>query len=122
MKAGIMYAYVVTTVSRRYAEEIQTLDYGWGLDEALFQSHPRIFGIPNGLDWDTWNPATDNNLVAQYSAAQALPANVRNRTGLRQEFRLPADPALPVVAIVSRLVAPKGFGLISDRAAEMRAL
>ena len=56
MKAGIMYADVVTTVSRRYAEEIQTLDYGWGLDEVLFQRHPRIFGIPNGLDWDIWNP------------------------------------------------------------------
>ena len=122
MKAGIMYADVVTTVSRRYAEEIQTLDYGWGLDEALFQRHPRIFGIPNGLDWDTWNPATDNNLVVQYSAADALPAKVRNRSELRQEFGLPDDPALPVVGIVSRLVDQKGFDLIAEVAAEMRAL
>jgi starch synthase len=63
MKAGIMYADVVTTVSHRYAEEIQTLDYGWGLDEVLYQRHPRVFGIPNGLDWDAWNPATDGNLA-----------------------------------------------------------
>ena len=122
MKAGIMYADVVTTVSRRYAEEIQTLDYGWGLDEVLFQRHPRLFGIPNGLDWDTWNPATDNNLVAQYSAAEALPAKVRNRTALRQEFRLPDDPDLPVVGIVSRLVDQKGFDLIAEIADELREL
>ncbi|HET7640425.1 MAG TPA: glycogen/starch synthase, partial [Ktedonobacteraceae bacterium] len=122
MKAGIMYADVVTTVSRRYAEEIQTLDYGWGLDEALFQRHPRIFGIPNGLDWDTWNPATDNNLAAQYSAAEALAAKARNRTGLRQEFGLPDDPALPVVGIVSRLVDQKGFDLIAEIASELGKL
>jgi starch synthase len=122
MKAGIMYADVVTTVSRRYAEEIQTLDYGWGLDEVLFQRHPRIFGIPNGLDWDAWNPATDGDLVARYSAAQALPAKARNRMALRQEFGLPDDPNLPVVGIVSRLVDQKGFDLIAEIADELRNL
>ena len=122
MKAGIMYADVVTTVSRRYAEEIQTLHYGWGLDEVLFQRHPRIFGIPNGLDWDTWNPATDNNLAAQYSTKEAVPAKVRNRTALRQEFKLPDDPDLPVVGIVSRLVDQKGFDLIAEIADELREL
>ncbi len=96
MKAGITYADVITTVSRRYAEEIQTLDFGWGLDELLFQRHPRIFGIPNGLDWDAWNPATDSNLLAQYTAAIAPSAKNRNRTALRQEFSLPDDPALPL--------------------------
>jgi starch synthase len=122
MKAGIMYADVITTVSRRYAEEIQTLDYGWGLDEVLFQRHPRIFGIPNGLDWDAWNPATDSYLAAQYSAGDALPAKARNRTALRQEFGLPEDPAMPLVGIVSRLVDQKGFDLIAEIAAELREL
>jgi starch synthase len=122
MKAGIMYADVITTVSRRYTEEIQTLDYGWGLDEVLFQRHPRIFGIPNGLDWDAWNPATDSYLAAQYSAGDALPAKARNRTALRQEFGLPEDPAMPLVGIVSRLVDQKGFDLIAAIAAELREL
>src|SRR5438477_8433732 len=122
MKAGIMYADVVTTVSRRYAEEIQTLDYGWGLDEVLFQRHPRIFGIPNGLDWDAWNPATDSYLAAQYSAADALQPKARNRTVLRQEFGLSDEPALPLVGIVSRLVDQKGFDLIAEIAAELREL
>jgi starch synthase len=122
MKAGIAYADVVTTVSRRYAEEIQTLDYGWGLDEMLFQRHSRIFGIPNGLDWDAWNPATDSDLAVQYTAEEAPAAKARNRTALRGEFGLPDDPELPVVGIVSRLVDQKGFDLIAAIAAELGKL
>lgn len=122
MKAGIMYADVVTTVSQHYAEEIQTLDYGWGLDEVLFQRHPRIFGIPNGLDWDAWNPATDGDLVVRYTEAEAVSAKARNRTALRQEFGLPDDPDLPLVGIVSRLVDQKGFDLLAEIAGELRDL
>ena len=122
MKAGIMYADVVTTVSHRYAEEIQTMDHGWGLDEVLFQRHPRIFGIPNGLDWESWNPATDSDIAVRYTEAQALEAKASNRTVLRQAFGLPDDPALPLVGIVSRLVDQKGFDLIAAIAAELRDL
>ena len=122
MKAGIVYADAITTVSRRYAEEIQTLDYGWGLDEILFQRHSRIFGIPNGLDWDVWNPATDDNLAFPYTVAEAPEAKPRNRTSLRQEFDLPDDPARPLIGIVSRLVDQKGFDLIAELAGELREL
>src|SRR5229473_143877 len=99
MKAVIMYADVVTTVSHRYAEEIQTLDFGWGLDEVLFQRHSRIFGIPNGLDWDVWNPASDSNLTVRYTAAEASEAKATNRTSLRAEFGLPDDPDVPLLGI-----------------------
>jgi len=122
MKAGIMYSDVITTVSHRYAEEIQTLDYGWGLDEVLFQRHPRIFGIPNGLDWDAWNPASDSNLTMCYTAAEASVAKARNRTVLREEFGLPDAPDVPLVGIVSRLVDQKGFDLIAAIADELRGL
>src|SRR5437016_1225313 len=122
MKAGIVYADIITTVSHRYAEEIQTLDYGWGLDEILFQRRPRIFGIPNGLDWDAWNPATDDNLVARYAPTEAIPAKLQNRTALRQEFGLPDDADLPLVGIVSRLVDQKGFDLIAEIASELASL
>ena len=122
MKAGIMYADVITTVSRRYAEEIQTLDYGWGLDEVLFQRHPRLFGIPNGLDWEVWNPATDIALAAKYTPENALKGKARNRAALRKEFDLLDDPDLPVVGIVSRLVDQKGFDLIAEIADELRSL
>lgn len=122
MKAGIMYADVITTVSRRYAEEIQTLDYGWGLDETLYQRHPRIFGIPNGLDWDAWNPATDKELVAPYTTEEAPVAKMRNRSALREEFGLVDEPTVPVIGIVSRLVDQKGFDLIAAIASELRNL
>ena len=122
MKAGIVYADIVTTVSRRYAEEIQTLDYGWGLDEVLFQRHSRIFGIPNGLDWDAWNPANDSTLSAQYTTVNVLEAKGRNRTALRQTFGLPDEPTLPVIGIVSRLVDQKGFDLLAEIATELREL
>jgi starch synthase len=120
MKAGIVYADVVTTVSHRYAEEIQTLDHGWGLDEVLFQRHPRIFGIPNGLDWNAWNPETDSDIAERYTAAQAPTAKAHNRTALRQECGLPDDPELPLMGIVSRLVDQKGLDLIAEIAAELR--
>src|SRR5437764_13993543 len=122
MKVGIMYANFVTTVSHRYAEEIQTLDYGWGLDAGRFQRHRRGCGIANGLDWDAWNPATDENLAVQYTPAEAPSAKARNRTALRQEFGLPDDPDVPVVGIVSRLVDQKGFDLIAEISAELREL
>jgi starch synthase len=119
MKAGIMYADVITTVSHRYAEEIQTLDYGWGLDEVLFQRHTRLFGIPNGLDWESWNPATDSELPVRYTAQEAPSAKVRNRTALRQEFGLPDNPDWPLVGVVSRLVDQKGFDLLASIAQEL---
>ncbi len=122
MKAGIMYSDAITTVSRRYAEEIQTLDYGWGLDEVLFQRHTRISGIPNGLDWNEWNPATDSNLVSQYAHEEATASKELNRMALRQEFGLPDDPEVPLVAIVSRLVDQKGFDLIASIAPQLGKL
>lgn len=122
MKAGIIYADVITTVSHRYAEEIQTPNYGWGLDGVLSQRHERIFGIPNGLDWQEWNPAHDTGLVAQYTAADASEGKQRNRTALRQEFGLSDDAEVPVIGIVSRLVDQKGFDLLAALAQELRQL
>jgi starch synthase len=119
MKAGIMYADAISTVSHRYAEEIQTMDYGWGLDEILFQRHTRLFGIPNGIDWQEWNPATDKSLTAQYTSENAVEAKARNRSALRQEFGLVDDPDVPLIGIVSRLVDQKGFDLLAEIAHEL---
>jgi starch synthase len=113
MKAGINYADVITTVSRRYAEEIQTLDQGWGLDEPLFQRHPRVFGIPNGIDWEVWNPATDADLPQRFTADDPMPGKKVDRTALRTEFDLPHDADAPLIGVVSRLVDQKGFDLVA---------
>jgi starch synthase len=122
MKAGINYADAITTVSRRYATEIQTLDHGWGLDEVLFQRQTRLFGIPNGIDWAEWSPATDETLEARYDAEDPLPAKARDREALRSEFSLPADLDWPVVGVVSRLVDQKGFDLVAELADELGRL
>jgi starch synthase len=122
MKAGINYADVITTVSHRYAQEIQTLDDGWGLDEVLFQRHPRVFGIPNGIDWEAWNPETDRDIPARYTAEHVRAAKPVDRAALCEEFGLPDEPGQPLIGIVSRLVDQKGFDLIAALAAELREL
>src|SRR5258708_3682505 len=81
--------------------------------------HSRSFGIPNGLDWDAWDPATDGDITVPYTGENASSAKVRNRTALRQEFGLPDDPTLPLVGIVSRLVDQKGFDLLAAIAVEL---
>jgi starch synthase len=122
MKGGINYADAITTVSRRYAAEIQTLDYGWGLDESLWQRHPRVSGIANGIDWDAWNPRTDADLAARYSADDAAAGKARDRAALRAEFDLPDEPDVPVIGVVSRLVDQKGFDLVAALADALREL
>jgi starch synthase len=122
MKGGINYADAITTVSRRYAEEIQTLDQGWGLDETLFQRHSRVFGIANGIDWEGWNPQTDDDIAAQYTTEDAAVGKARNRAALREEFGLPDEPDVPLVGVVSRLVDQKGFDLVADIADELGKL
>ena len=125
MKCGIAYSDIISTVSHRYAQEIQTHAFGWGLDGFLAYRHARIFGIPNGLDWDVWNPATDNAIPAQYSETdieQVAVAKARNRSVLRQAYGLSDDPTIPLIGIVSRLVDQKGFDLIAAIANELRSL
>jgi starch synthase len=119
MKSGIMYSDAITTVSRRYAEEIQSLEHGWGLDEPLFQRHSRVRGIPNGIDWDAWNPATDRDITARYTADDASSSKTVNRAALRVEFGLPDEPNMPLVGVVSRLVDQKGFDLVADIVGEL---
>src|SRR5262249_5518573 len=95
---------------------------GWGLDELLFQRHSRVFSIPNGIDWEAWNPATDTALAARYTARDALAGKARCRAMLRQEFGLPDDSSVPLVGVVSRLVDQKGLDLIAATAKELSAL
>lgn len=114
MKGGIAYSDAISTVSRRYAEEIQTMEHGWGLDEILWQRHSRIFGIPNGIDWEAWNPAADADLAASYEADNPTKGKELTRAALRDEFDLPHEPDLPIVGMVTRLVDQKGLDLVKE--------
>ncbi len=114
LKGGLLFADWITTVSRRYAQEIQTPEYGHGLDGVIRRRADRLVGILNGVDYSAWNPETDEFIVARYSAKD--PSGKREcKRDLLAEFKLPAENlSRPVLGIVSRFVDQKGFDLIAE--------
>lgn len=120
MRRGIKYADVVNTVSPTYAKEITTPEYGELLDPLLLERRSRLFGILNGLDYDVYNPATDNHLEYKYDA-RSIGVKLKNKTILQQKFNLPQGEKIPVLAIVSRLTDQKGFGLLMDAGSHLLA-
>ena len=113
LKGGTVFADMITTVSRKYAEEIQTAEFGWGLEGVVLARAARLRGILNGVDYDQWNPATDKNLAANYSP-QNLAGKQACRRDLLRVFGLDqVEETTPVVGIVSRLATQKGFDLVA---------
>ncbi len=115
LKAGLMLGDVLSTVSRRYAYEIQRPEQGYGLDWLLRMRADRLVGITNGVDYDVWNPTTDPHIAAHFSADDFAGKRECKRA-LLQRFHLPEELERPVVAIISRLVAQKGYDLIQQAA------
>ena len=114
LKGGIVYADLVTTVSRRYAEEIQTAEYGFGMDGVLGARKDALLGITNGVDYGTWDPATDPALPARFSP-EYLSGKAECKKALLREFGLPAAYAeRPLLGYVGRLVEQKGVGLLAE--------
>ncbi len=112
LKGGIVFSDFITTVSPTYAREIQTPEYGHGLDGILRKLSDRIVGILNGLDYEVWNPATDQALFARYTARNVRSGKRQNRQGLLQQLGLP-DLGLPLAGMVSRLAEQKGIDLVA---------
>lgn len=113
MKGGIVYADKITTVSESYAEEIQDVLSGEGLDGLLREKSYKLCGITNGIDFDRHNPSTDAALALNYNLRNYLKGKAANKEALQREMGLPADPDVPVVAVVTRLVRQKGIDLIT---------
>jgi starch synthase len=111
LKAGMVFADALTTVSPRYAREIQTPAFGEGLDGVLRVRADRLRGILNGIDERAWNPATDPHLVARYDARD-LRGKTRCKTALQTELGLSVDAAPALLAIVTRLAEQKGLDLL----------
>ena len=111
MKAGLMFADRITTVSPGYAREITTPEFGCGLDGVLRARAGRLSGILNGVDAAVWNPATDTALAAHYDSA-ALGGKLRCKAALQHELGLDVEPATPLFGVVSRLTAQKGLDLL----------
>jgi starch synthase len=113
LKAGIVFADVVNTVSETYAQEIQTPEYGARLDGLLqyVDGQGRLYGIINGIDYDVFNPATDSLLAANYSAKDPR-GKAKCKVALQRELGLPADARAPLIGLVTRLADQKGLDLI----------
>jgi starch synthase len=112
LKAGIVWSDAVNAVSPTYAREIQTAEFGFGLDGLLRAQAAKLTGILNGVDYDEWNPETDRHLPANYSAAD-LSGKRLCKLALEEEMGLPPDPDRPLIGIVSRFAHQKGMDLVT---------
>lgn len=114
LKGALVFSDFVTTVSRKYSQEIQTAEYGFGLEGVLHGRAATVSGILNGVDYKEWSPETDKFTAARYSS-QDLSGKAACKQDLLAQFGITeANPKLPVIGIVSRFAAQKGFDLISQ--------
>jgi starch synthase len=112
LKAGIVFSDILTTVSPRYAQEIQTPYFGNGLEGVLTERRADLYGIVNGVDYRIWNPATDRHLAANYDADTVYNGKPICKAALQRRYGLPEDPAVPLLGMVSRLAEQKGLNLM----------
>lgn len=113
LKAGLFYAYHITTVSPNYAREIQTDELGFGLQGLLRSRSRDVSGILNGIDTDDWNPETDRHLSGQYSVSRMAGKN-QNKEALQRRMGLEVNLDVPLLGVVSRLTHQKGLDLLLE--------
>ena len=112
MKGAIETADLVTTVSETYARELMYPYYAHGLDGILARNAWKLTGITNGIDTKVFNPETDRNLPAKYSAAKIHPGKTQCKTALQKELGLPVNPDTPMMIMITRLAGHKGLDLL----------
>ena len=118
LKAGIVYADMITTVSPRYAREITTEQYGCGLDGVLRSRHDRLIGILNGVDYGEWK--TENNKFLEHSFnAENFAGKAAQKTALQAEMKLPVAADLPLFGTITRLAEQKGIDILISALEEM---
>jgi len=118
LKAGMVYADIVTTVSPRYAREITTEEMGCGLDGLLRQRNSALIGILNGVDYEEWNPISDPYIKFPYSAHD-LSGKAANKRELQKEFGLPPVTNVPLFGNIGRLTEQKGVEILLGALEEM---
>ncbi len=113
LKGGIAHADAVTTVSRQYAREIQTPEFGWGLESHIRKHHHKLYGILNGVDYEEWSPAIDP-FIAKHFDLGDMSGKKACKRALQQEFGLPVRDDVALVGFIGRFVDQKGIGLIAS--------
>jgi starch synthase len=124
LKGGIVFAGLITTVSPRYAQEIQTPELGFGFDGILLSRSADLVGILNGIDYDQWDPERDPNLPVPFSASK-MTGKAAAKRRILEAFGLPRTRAVcrrPLVAMISRMVDQKGFDLMDQISEALPAL
>ena len=119
LKGGLVYADAITTVSETYAYEIQTPEFGEGLDGLMRARSGQLTGIVNGLSYEQYNPATDEGIYKQYNGRNFVSGKAFNKACLQKDLGLKEDPDCMTIGIVSRLTSQKGFDLIAQIIAEL---
>ncbi len=122
LKGGILFSDFVTTVSRKYAQEIQTSEFGYGLEGVLKSRGDRLQGIVNGVDYEDWNPETDKHIAAHYGPNDLKGKEVCRKALLATMGLQEARLERPVIGIVSRFATQKGFDLIAGVAEELAGM
>lgn len=122
MKAGIVYADVINTVSKKYSEEIQTSEYGYGLEGILRKRKEDLYGIVNGVDYQEWDPSHDPHLIVRYDLDH-LSGKRECKRDLLKELNLPLSlESSPLLGMISRLADQKGFDLLVEILEELFTL
>jgi starch synthase len=112
LKAGLVFADLISTVSPTYAREIQTFVYGCGMQGVLAARRARLFGIVNGVDYDVWDPRHDPLLPARYSAEAVASGKPQCKKTLQEHYGIAVQPDTPVLGVIARLADQKGIDLI----------
>lgn len=120
MKGGLAFADAITTVSQSYAQEIQTPEFGCGLDGVLRARAKDLTGVLNGIDMDEWNPGADKLIAHNYNR-RTLSQKSDNKTALQEKLGLPIDESIPMLGFIGRLVEQKGVDLILSQMNQLLA-
>jgi len=121
LKGGLVFADILNTVSHRYAREIQTEEFGHGLEGVLAERAPELHGVVNGIDYAVWDPETDPLIPARYAAGDLSGKAVCKRE-LRRAQGLPEREGTPLIGMISRLAAQKGFDILERALEDLMAL
>ena len=113
LKGGIAFCDIINTVSPTYSREIQTKEFGYGLEGVLAKRKKDVFGILNGLDYSIWNPKTDKFIARNFSL-EKIEDKHKNKEDLQKACKLPVEASVPLFGIVSRLAEQKGFDILAE--------
>jgi starch synthase len=121
IKGGLAFADAITTVSKSYAQEIQTPEFGCGLDGVLRSRAKDLSGVLNGIDMDEWNPGSDKLINYNYNR-RTVNQKVKNKTALQEQLGLPVNESVPLLGFIGRLVEQKGIDLILNQMNQLLTL